>query len=127
MHYILDGKDPIEEDDVLTWARWFETADRIVEQTALGRGVRVSTIFLGLDHRFVGGGPPLLFETMIFGGERDGAQWRYATWDEAIMGHDAAVDGLDRWSLSRLLRRLHRLWNNLRRRVQCYVNASGNC
>ena len=114
MHYILDGKEPIEEPDILTWARRFGTADKIVEQTALGRGVRVSTVFLGLDHRFVGGGPPLLFETMVFGGKHDGAQWRYSTWDEAIAGHDAAVDGLDNWSLTRLLRWLRRLWSSLR-------------
>jgi hypothetical protein len=48
--------------------------------------VRVSTVFLGLDHSF-SGGPPLLFETMVFGGEHDQAQWRYTTWQEAEIGH----------------------------------------
>ena len=46
----------------------------------------VSTVFLGLDHAF-DGGTPLLFETMIFGGEHDEYQERYATWDEAEAGH----------------------------------------
>lgn len=113
-HYILQDREPIEVPDVLTWARWFETADRIVKQTTLGREVRVSTVFLGLNHRFVGRGPPLLFETMVFGGERNGAQWRYSTWDEAVAGHDAAVNGLDNWSLIRLLQWLRRLWSSLR-------------
>lgn len=115
-HYILENREPVEVADILTWARWFETADRIVEQTTLSREVTVSTVFLGLDHRFVGGGPPLLFETMVFGGKRDGAQWRYSTWDEAAAGHEAAVNGLDKWSLICLLQWLRQLWNSLRER-----------
>jgi hypothetical protein len=31
----------------------------------------ISTVFLGLNHNFFGGGPPLLFETIIFGGHLD--------------------------------------------------------
>ena len=54
-------------------------------------GIDVSTVFLGIDHSFMEGGPPLLFETMIFGGERDGEQMRYATKSEAIAGHNQAV------------------------------------
>ena len=50
----------------LIWARWFETADRRVALTEVS-GIRVSTVFLGLDYRFSGEGPPLLlFETMTF-------------------------------------------------------------
>jgi len=52
--------------------------------------VKISTIFLGLDHQ-LGDGPPLLFETMILGGKHDQDQWRYHTWDEAMEGHKAAV------------------------------------
>lgn len=123
--YILEGKEPVEATNLLAWADWFETADTIVKRTTLGRKVlepyalppvTVSTVFLGLDRRFVGGGPPLLFETMVFGGERDGAQWRYSTWDEAVAGHDAAVNGLDKRSLSRLFRWLRRSWSTLRER-----------
>src|ERR1035437_632572 len=40
-----------------------------VGQTVIGK-VNISTIFLHIDHRF-GDGSPLLFETMIFGGEHD--------------------------------------------------------
>lgn len=53
--------------------------------------VLVSTVFLGLNHRW-GGGPPLIFETMIFGGEHDEYQERYSTWQEAEAGHKRAVD-----------------------------------
>ena len=70
-----------------------ETADRHVAQTTLGK-VRVSTIFLGLDHSFIYGKKhkPILFETMIFGGKHDGYQERYAIWEEAEEGHKKAVE-----------------------------------
>jgi hypothetical protein len=56
--------------------------------------VRVSTVFLGIDHRFqhkAGDGGPLVFETMIFGGVHDGYQERYVSWREAEAGHRQAV------------------------------------
>jgi hypothetical protein len=62
--YILNGHEPVEEPDLLTWARWIETADRHVRDT-FRDDVRVSTVFLGLDMN-VFGGPPDLFETMVF-------------------------------------------------------------
>lgn len=51
--------------------------------------VTISTVFLSLDHATEG--PPLLFETMIFGGPLDEFQWRHSTWDAAAVGHAAAV------------------------------------
>jgi len=33
-----------------------------------------------------------LFETMIFGGEHDQYQVRYSTWDDALNGHQFAVN-----------------------------------
>lgn len=88
--YILEGKEPKLVEDVLEWARWFEAADRQVANTVLPSGVRVSTVFLGIDHSFYGG-KPILFETMIFGGMYDGEQERYSTWEEAEAGHEKAV------------------------------------
>ncbi len=67
---------------------------RRVAETLLEEGgchVRVSTVFLALDHQHTPGGPPLLFETMIFGGEHDMWQDRYSTWVEAQEGHARAV------------------------------------
>jgi hypothetical protein len=92
-YYILDGKEPVEVSDVLTWATQFETADRAVKKTTLSGNVLVSTVFLGLDHQW-GDGPPLLFETMVFGGKHAQDQWRYPTWDEATEGHDTVVGKL---------------------------------
>ena len=88
-YYILEGKIPKPIDDILEWGRQFETADRRVANTQLGNA-RVSTVFLGLDHSF-GGGTPILFETMIFGGKYNDYQERYTTWEEAEAGHLRAV------------------------------------
>jgi hypothetical protein len=80
--YDRSGK-PMTRDE---WARAFEdSVGRIVAKSRLG-DVEVSTVWLGLDHSF-GAGPPLIFETMIFGGARDQEQYRYATEDEALAGH----------------------------------------
>lgn len=53
-------------------------------------GCRVSTVFLGLDHRWDTDGDPLVFETMIFGGINDQYQERYATYEAAEAGHREA-------------------------------------
>jgi hypothetical protein len=84
--YILDGHEPVREPDLLTWARWFETADRQVADSMQG-DVRVSTVFLGLDHSFSDHGPPVLFETMVFVNGSSVDCERYSTWDEAETGH----------------------------------------
>ena len=88
--YILEGKEPKPVDDASEWGRWFEKADRHVAKTELRNRVIVSTVFLGLDHSF-GGGIPILFETMIFGGKHNHYQERYATWEEAEAGHLRAI------------------------------------
>ena len=83
--YILDGQTVIPA-DLKTWARWFETANRRVAEAEIG-GRRVSTVFLGIDHQ-IGDGPPLIFETMVFGnGEDQGWMERCSTWDEAEAMH----------------------------------------
>lgn len=91
--YILVGKTPVPEPDLIKWATWFEAADRTVKKTELPGGILVSTVFLGTNHAFFGG-VPILFETMIFGGEQDEYQQRYATWEEAEAGHEEAVKSI---------------------------------
>lgn len=53
--------------------------------------IYVSTVFLGLDHNLMGRGPPLVFETMVFGPYGGDEQWRYSTWEEAEAGHAEVV------------------------------------
>ncbi len=88
--YILIGKSPVEVDDLIEWGLWIEKSDRKIAVTHVTRKIKVSTIFLGLDHQY-GEGPPLLFETMIFGGPHDQYCNRYSTYDEAVAGHRKAV------------------------------------
>lgn len=77
--------------DLRTWASQFENADaRRVAKYDEG-GVEVSTVFLGLNHAW-GGGPPLWFETMVFGGPLDGEQERCTTFDEAERQHAEMVE-----------------------------------
>lgn len=96
LKYMLDEEgEPVATDDLLLWARWLETADRRVahdldEGDPLGKDrIRVSTVFLGLDHNFGDGGPPVLWEPMVFGGLLDGEQDRYASRADALRGHQA--------------------------------------
>jgi len=90
-YYILDPERRVVPANLMTWARWFENANRRVDWTQVTSEVTVSTVFLGIDHRWSGKGPPILFETMIFGGPLDQYQWRYSSWDDAEAGHKAAV------------------------------------
>lgn len=89
--YILRGKDPVEEPDLMKWAEWFENIDNHrVAQTEVA-GMWVSTVFLGLDPQH-GTGEPLLFETMCFeNGEAQSCE-RYATWEMAETGHAKIVE-----------------------------------
>jgi|SRR5882724_11404959 len=90
-HYILEGHKAVLLDDLLGWARWFETAELHVAHTQVTPNIRVSTVFLGVDHNFAGLGCPIIFETMVFGGPLDGEQERYSTWEEAESGHEAML------------------------------------
>lgn len=108
-HWILVN-DKLKEVDVLTWANWFENPKnpgRITKQTTI-KNVRVSTVFMGLDHSF-GGKVPILWETMMFNTNDDGKpimkkkglkgklqalgdyQVRYSSLKDAKAGHEYAV------------------------------------
>lgn len=74
-----------------TWAQQFERLDmRRVGDDEPVPGVRVSTVFIGLDYSF-NGGPPLVFETMILGGGHDEFQERCTTLAQAKDMHARAV------------------------------------
>lgn len=93
--YILnESGDAVAVDDLLAWGQWFEInrERRIVARDEIG-AVTVSTVFLGLDHNFDESGPPILWETMIFGGsgELEDYQERYSSRADALDGHRRAV------------------------------------
>lgn len=78
--YVLNSAgEPVMEPDLMAWANWYETAKRHISDELFaieGQGdIRVSTVFLGMDHSW-SGGPPVLWETMVFGGKLDQEQDR---------------------------------------------------
>lgn len=92
-NYILDGHTPVPCEDMVKASMWLfgpggEERRRVRETKIHDDDVRVSTVFLGIDHNHSFHGPPVLFETMVFGGKYDREQRRYCTWDEAVAGHE---------------------------------------
>lgn len=109
--YVLDAEgNPVEERSLIRWAEWMENSDRCVALDVIfpvdlrNRPLlEVSTVFLGLDHCWMPGGTPLLWETMIFGAEEAGVpskwhQFRYHTRQEAERYHRHLVSVLHRWT-----------------------------
>lgn len=98
----------------ITLRQWVElrniTDYIIVAKTEVG-DLEVSTVWLGIDHSFLGG-PPIIFETMIFQREAKtfppdaqlfpgmeyhealDEMWRYSTETDALNGHQATVEML---------------------------------
>src|SRR5688500_10925875 len=102
--YILgpDGKTPVPCDDLLKWAEQVENRHRTIRNrgkdpykvahTEITDEVCVSTVFLGLDHSFRSVGRPILFETMVFGGDKGGEMELCSTWEEAEKQHRQMVE-----------------------------------
>lgn len=92
-HYYLDDNRkavPCSFEEWLSRGTMDEESKRVAASGEKEK-VWVSTVFLGLDHKF-GDGPPMLFETMIFGGEHDQYQERCSTWEEAEAMHKQACE-----------------------------------
>ena len=86
--YILKDRKSVPVDEP-EWAQWFGAHhdERVVGRWDVA-GTEMSTVFLGFDHQFRDG-PPLLFETMVFGSGRVDLVGRYSTWADAEEGHMA--------------------------------------
>ena len=84
-YYILDNNGETVATDAMSWAKWFEENNRVLIRSNFTDGT-ISTVFLGLNHQY-GEGPPLLFETLVFGGKLDGKMNRYSSKEEALIGH----------------------------------------
>lgn len=91
--------------DVISFRQWVEmveTGSNGVEEhwVRSDRGwVRVSTILLGLDHRFWNpedSQPPIIFETMTFSDSEEYAylQWRHCDLQTALQAHRQVADEL---------------------------------
>lgn len=98
MWYLLDeNKNPYPVSLEESFKMYNDMDMKIVKQDKLDNDVFVSTVFLGLDHGWYGDKEkpdykPVLFETMIFNGEYDGYQDRYTSYNDALKGHQEALD-----------------------------------
>jgi hypothetical protein len=91
--YILDDDDTPIPSNITDYVEW-EKANperRIVKQDVVG-DIHVSTVFLGLDHRWWSSDTPVLWETMIFEGKHDQYQERYTSYKDALEGHKKALN-----------------------------------
>lgn len=79
---------------MLEAARWREGVDfeavMRVGLTDLLPGVRISTVFLLLNHGW--NDVDLWFETLVYGSSLDQEMDRYTTWSEAETGHAVMVE-----------------------------------
>lgn len=95
-YWILRGHEAVPTSNLGEWAAFFHDIDQrrvardFIEQPEHDP-VEVSTVFLGTDMGSFDG-PPILFESMVFGGPLDGQCYRYCTWDEAVAGHKVLTD-----------------------------------
>jgi hypothetical protein len=91
MWYILDKDNKPIKSNVIQCGEWMEDNPcvKALKQEHIGN-IYVSTVFLGLDHAWYGK-IPVLWETMIFGGEHDQYQDRYTSVENAEIGHQFAV------------------------------------
>ena len=81
---------------------------RVAETQLEGLGW-VSTVFLRLDHNYSGEGPPVLFETLVFGGPLSDEMERYCTEAEALEGHERMVERV---------RKTASLWSRIKSRFR---------
>jgi len=92
---------------ILEWGKQSQGSQRYIAQDHLF-GFFVSTVFLGLNHQYSPGKPPLWFETMIFDRWKGDYNCvtghpnqfidlyvdRYTTREEALLGHQEAIEWL---------------------------------
>lgn len=57
-----------------------------------GEEIRISTVWVGMDFSGLKGAPPLIYESMVFGGKGDGRADRYTTTNQAQAGHSKLVE-----------------------------------
>jgi hypothetical protein len=88
-HFYNMAGQPIEAETAYRLLGGEFDIDRVVCRNEQG-DVSVSTVLLVIDHAFEG--EPLIFETMVFGGEHDELCERYSTRDEAVKGHQRVCE-----------------------------------
>lgn len=94
-YFILDENKNVIPADMKTFEEWcypFEEERRRVALTEIN-DYTVSNVFLGINHALPGSSKVIVFETMVFDENGDDVYMtRYDSWNEAEMGHMAAVN-----------------------------------
>lgn len=87
--YVLDNDKKVTmAPELIGWALLNSSMESRRVALDVVDGVRVSTVFLTLEHGKDEQGRPLLFETLAQNAEGDEEYLcRFATWDEAVAGH----------------------------------------
>lgn len=94
-YYRLDeNKNPVRCKDEAEFREAIKFENRNLAKDKIGKSEVSNLIFLWADHNYFPGGKPILFETMVFGGERDQDQRRYTTYKAAMKGHQEWVEEL---------------------------------
>jgi hypothetical protein len=101
-YYMLDKKgEVIPCNDLEQWGRFMQIGagdpkkcPRVLRVNNLiikGERIMVSTVFLAQDCGSTNQ-TPILWETMVFGGEHDQKMFRYAAKEEALKGHKKMIN-----------------------------------
>ena len=92
MWYTLDEYLNIREATIDEWGEFFGNIEKKrIAYTQVSPTIRVSTVFLGLDHSSKEDGALVLFESLVFNGKHDGEMLRYTSYDDAVKGHNELV------------------------------------
>jgi hypothetical protein len=83
----------------MTWASWFEGADRHVAFTNVNDGeYYISTVFLGVNYNPFKG-PPVVWETMVFKGDE-------SMWFDRCAGSREQAEAMHERMFARIRRRI---------------------
>jgi len=84
VYYDRDGN-PIESG--VEWGKYHVDPEYKRVASSYVAGKHISTVWVGMNMAFRNG-PPIIFETMVFSEDADdGFMQRYATEEEALLGH----------------------------------------
>lgn len=100
MFYILDENKNVKKashDEYMDWmislnnAVTYRVDETFFEIDGDPKGMCVSTVFLGFDHGVFQKDEPIVFETLVFGGQMDEFMRRCSTWEDALEMHRETV------------------------------------
>ena len=87
MYFNIDEDGNVRESkNALGLENFWVYPSRLVCFTKINHKCYLSTVFLGIDHNYSFYGPPIIYESMLFGYEKE-IMLRYSTREEALEGH----------------------------------------